>query len=44
MCDISGFQDPVNIKQVGDNTKIDLISYWVANFQNLHNMALMIKS
>ena len=43
VCDIYGFQDSVNRKWVEDNAKTNLISYWVAKFQDLDNMALEIK-
>ena len=40
VCDIFGFEDSVNRRLVEDNTRTNLISYWVAKFQNLRNMSL----
>ena len=43
VCDIYGFQDSVNRKWAEDDAKTNLISYWVAKFEDLDNMALEIK-
>ena len=41
--DISDFQDSTNRNRVEDKTETNLISYCVTEFQNLHNMSLIIK-